>query len=313
MFICGQFVYPCHLCYLWLFRLYGDMTDQVTVRVPATSANLGSGFDSIGLALAISADVTISLRPIEAAKEHPMTVAAFRAAYEAAGRAPPEEVSVAVGNGFPVARGLGASAAFRAAGIVAANAMMGEPLSRDDLLAIGASLETHADNMAPALFGGLQVVVHDGDAWQRLSVQIAEGLKIVLLVPDFEMPTNQSRRKLPQHVSHEDAVFNVGRAALLVSALAQGRWNLLDAATQDKLHQPARAEIFPAMFDCFAAAKDGGAHAAYLSGAGSTVAALATHDEERIARLMQQAAVARGYSARTIITEPSAQGARIVA
>lgn len=288
------------------------MTDHVTVRVPATSANLGSGFDSLGLALAISADVTISLGPIEAAKEHPMIVTACRAAYEAAGRAPPEEVSAAVSSGFPVARGLGASAAFRAAGVVAANAMMGEPLSRDDLLAIGAALETHADNMAAALFGGLQVVVHHGDTWHRLAVPLSTGLKVVLLVPDFEMPTNQSRRKLPQHLSREDAVFNVGRAALLVAALAQGRWDLLDTGTQDKLHQPARAEIFPAMFDIFAAAKDGGAHAAYLSGSGSTVAALATRDEERIARLMQQAAVARGYSARTIITEPSTLGARVV-
>jgi homoserine kinase len=288
------------------------MTEQVTVRVPATSANLGSGFDSLGLALAISADVTISLRPLEAAKEHPMIVAAFRAAYEAARRAPLDEVSVAVASGFPVARGLGASAAFRAAGLVAANAMMGEPLSSDDLLTIGSALEGHADNMAPALFGGLQVVVHDGDTWQRLAVPIADGLKIVLLVPDFEMPTNQSRRKLPQHLSREDAVFNVGRAALLVAALAQGRWDLLDAATQDRLHQPARAEIFPALFDCFAAAKDGGAHGAYLSGGGSSVAAFATKDEERIARLMQQAAVARGYSARTIITEPSAQGAHVI-
>ncbi len=288
------------------------MPDLVTVRVPATSANLGSGFDSLGLALALSVDVTISLRPIEAAREHPMIVAAFRAAYEAAKRAAPEEVSVAVATSFPVARGLGASAAFRAAGLVAANAMMGEPLSGDDLLTIGASLETHADNMAPALFGGLQIIVHDGETWHRLAAPIAAGLKIVLLVPDFEMPTNQSRRKLPQHLSREDAIFNVGRAALLIGALAQGRWDLLDAATQDKLHQPARAEIFPALFDCFAAAKDGGAHAAYLSGGGSSVAAFATKDEERIARLMQQAAVARGYSARTIITEPSATGATVI-
>ena len=288
------------------------MPDQVTVRVPATSANLGSGFDSLGLALAISVDVTVSLHPLEGAKDHPMIAAAFRAAYDAAKRTAPAEVSVALAGGFPVARGLGASAAFRTAGIVAANAMMGEPLSGDDLLTIGSALETHADNMAPALFGGLQVVVYDGETWHRLAVPIADGLKVVLLVPDFEMPTNQSRRKLPQQLSREDAVFNVGRAALLVSALAQGRWELLDTGTQDKLHQPARAEIFPALFDCFTAAKDGGAHAAYLSGGGSSVAAFATQDEERIARLMQQAAVSRGYSARTIITEPGALGAHVL-
>jgi homoserine kinase len=107
-------------------------------------------------------------------------------------------------------------------------------------------------------------------------------------------------------------VFNVGRAALLVGALAQGRWDLLDAATQDRLHQAARAEIFPPLLDIFAAAKEAGAHAAYLSGGGSTVAALATGGEERIARLMQQAALARGYSATTLITEPNAQGAQTV-
>ncbi len=288
------------------------MPDQVTVRVPATSANLGSGFDSLGLALAITADVTVSLQPIETNNQHSMVVTACRAAYAAAGSDTPEQIFVSISGGFPVARGLGASAAFRAAGVVAANAMMGEPLTNDQLLTIGSELEGHADNMAPALFGGLQVVVHDGDTWHRLAVPLVDGLKIVLLVPDFEMPTNQSRKKLPQQLSREDAVFNVGRAALLVAALAQGRWDLLDPATQDRLHQPARAEIFPALEPVFAAAKDGGAHAAYLSGSGSTVAAFATQDEERIARLMQQAAVSLGYSARTIITEPSPQGARVV-
>jgi homoserine kinase len=288
------------------------MAEQVTVRVPATSANLGSGFDSLGLALDINADVTVSLQPIEAAKDASMIVAAVRAGYDAAARAAPREIWVAVAGGFPVARGLGASAAFRAAGLIGANELMDRPLSEDQLLDLGAALEGHADNMAPALFGGLQVVVHDSATWRRLAVPLASGLKIVLLVPDFEMPTAQSRKKLPQHLSREEAIFNLGRAALLVGALAQGRWDLLDAATQDKLHQPARAGIFPALYDLFAAAKEGGAHAAFLSGGGSTVAAFATQDEERIARLMQQAAVARGYSARTIITKPSTQGARVV-
>jgi homoserine kinase len=288
------------------------MPDHVTVRVPATSANLGSGFDCLGLALAITADVTISLQPIEAAGAHPMIVGAARAAYDGAGNSAPSELFISIQGGLPVARGLGASAAFRAAGLLAANALMGESLSSDSLLAIGASLEGHADNIAPALFGGLQIVVRDGDAWHRLTVPLPDGLKVVLLVPDFEMATNQSRKKLPQHLAREDAVFNVGRAALLVAALSQGRWDLLDVATQDKLHQPARAEIFPALPDICAAAKDAGAHAAYLSGSGSTIAALATQHEERIARLMQQAAVARGYSARTIITTPSADGARVV-
>jgi homoserine kinase len=292
------------------------VVDRVTVRAPATSANLGPGFDCLGLALGLTADVTITLgagngetsRPIET-----MAAAAARAAYRTAGRPEPKELTASWKSDIPLARGLGASAAARAGGIVGANALMGEPLSADELLALGASLEGHADNMAPALFGGLQVVVQDGDGWRRLAVALAAGLKVVLLIPDLEMPTQQSRQKLPQKLSREEAVFNVGRAALLVAAFAQGRWELLNTATQDKLHQPARAHIFSALYDIFDAAKEAGAHAAYLSGGGSTVAALVTEHEERVARLMHQAAIARGFSARTVITEPSAEGARVIA
>jgi homoserine kinase len=189
---------------------------------------------------------------------------------------------------------------------------MGDPLTPDDLLSLGAGLEGHADNMAPALFGGLQAVAREGERWLRIGVPLAAGLKVVLFVPDFEMPTQESRKRLPTQLSREDAVFNTQRVALLVAALSQGRWDLLDAATQDRLHQPVRGEIFPALNDIFAAAKEGGAHAAYLSGAGSTVAALATEGEERIARLMHQAGVARGYSGRTMITEPTLAGATLV-
>jgi len=289
------------------------MSESVTVRVPATSANLGPGFDCLGLALAITADVTISLRAAHGQASGglaPLVTAGARAAYRAAGRPEPGELAVSVKGSIPIARGLGASAAGRAAGLVGANALMGEPLALDELLALGAELETHADNMAPALFGGLQVVAREGDRWLHVGVPLAAGLKVVLFVPDFEMPTQESRRRLPKQLSREDAVFNSQRVALLVAALGQGRWELLDAATQDRLHQPVRAEIFPALNDIFAAAKEGGAHAAYLSGAGSTVAALATVGEERIARLMQQAGVARGYGGRTLITEPRAEGAR---
>lgn len=299
------------------------MPDRATVRVPATSANLGPGFDCLGLALALTIDVTISPEPLDNVAPQPMVVAAAKAAYRAAGRPEPGELFVAwdgsistgAAGDFPVGRGLGASAALRVAGLVGANALMDGPLALDDLLALGADLEGHADNVAPALFGGLQVAVRDGPpgaGWHRLAVPLPAGLRVVLFVPDFSMPTQESRRRLPQKLPREDAVFNVGRAALLVGALTQGRWELLDAATQDRLHQPARAQIFPALYDIFDAARNAGAHAAYLSGAGSAVAALATEHEERIARLMQQAAIARGYSGRTIITAPSAAGAQLL-
>ena len=294
------------------------MAERVTVRVPASRGNVGSGFDCLGLALALTVDVTLTVGQHEAAPRHRMTrmvTTAVRATFRAAGQFAPEALSMEwaeTGEALPPARGLGISAAARAAGMVGANALLGGPLSDDDLLELGADLEGHADNMAPALFGGLQVTVRDGDRWRHLAVPLPDELKVVLFVPDFTMPTRESRKRLPRRLSREDVVYNLGRAAMLVSALTQGRWELLDAATQDRIHQPTRAKIFSALYDIIDAAKQGGAHAGYLSGGGSTVAALATEGEERIARLMQQAAIARGYAGRSVITAPSAVGARVV-
>jgi homoserine kinase len=294
------------------------MTMSVTVRVPATSANLGSGFDSLGLALGITQEITVAAghQPDGGNGLVRLVLDAARSAYRLA-KQPVPELRASGASSIPIGRGLGASAAARAAGITAANALMGEPLSGPQMLALGAGLEGHADNMAPALFGGLRIVVRtagrDGDGFAHLASPVHEALRVVLFVPDFEMPTGESRKLLPQQLSREDAIHNIGRAAMLVSALAQGRWDMLAEATQDRIHQPARTAIFAAMPEIFAAARDAGAHAAYLSGGGSTIAAFATEGEERIARAMMQQAVARGYSGRTIITGPAADGATIIA
>ena len=289
------------------------MADSVTVRVPATSANLGSGFDSLGLALDITQDVTLSLGHQADSSDGlvRLVLDAARSAFRLA-KQPVPELSATGTSAIPIGRGLGASAAARAAGIVAADALMGSPLSDEQMLTLGAGLEGHADNMAPALFGGLRIVVRDGDRFRHIASPVHPDLSVVLFVPDFEMPTGESRKLLPTQLSREDAIHNIGRAAMLVSALAEGRWDVLDVATQDRIHQPARTKVFAAMPEIFAAAKDAGAHCAYLSGGGSTIAAFATGDEERIARAMMQQAIARGYSGRTIITKPGDRGATIV-
>jgi homoserine kinase len=296
------------------FRYPHPMPNSVTVRVPATSANLGPGFDSIGLALDITQDVTLQLGQRASAADglERLVLDAARSAYRLA-KVPVPELRASGQQAIPIGRGLGASAAARAAGIVAANVMMGGPLDDAQTLTLGAGLEGHADNMAPALFGGLRVVVRDGDRYTHVAASIAPGLKVVLFVPDFEMPTGESRKLLPVTLSKEDAVHNIGRAALLVAALARGEWGALDLATQDRLHQPARARIFPAMSDLFAAAKGAGALCAYLSGGGSTIAAFALDGEERIAAAMLAAGQARGYSGRTVVAQPRDAGAEIVA
>ena len=292
---------------------YG-MATSVTVRVHATSANLGSGFDSLGMALALTQDVTLEFgyQPEGRDGLSRLVLDAARSAYRLAHVEVPE-LRASGTQPIPIGRGLGASAAARAAGIVGANALMGGTLTDAQMLSLGAGLEGHADNMAPALFGGLRVVVRAADgAYTHLASPIAAGLKVVLFIPEFEMPTGESRKLLPQQLSKDDAVHNIGRAALLVAALATGAWDVLDLATQDKLHQPARASLFPAMLDIFAAAKDAGALCAYLSGGGSTIAAFAIEHEERIARTMMQCAISRGHSGRTEITLPSAEGALVV-
>jgi homoserine kinase len=290
------------------------MVRSVTVRVPATSANLGPGFDSLGLALTLSQEITVSLSPQAepAAGLARLTLDAARAAYRLARVEAPAELCAVAGDGrIPIGRGLGASAAARAAGIVAADALMGGKLSPEQMLTLGANLEGHADNMAPALFGGLRVVVRDGDRYLHVEAPVASGLQVVLFVPEFDMPTNESRKLLPESLSRADAVHNIGRTAMLVAALGIGSWEMLDIATRDTLHQPARTRLFGAMPEIFAAARKAGAHGAYLSGGGSTVAAFATSNMHTIASAMADAARDAGYRGTTAITEPAREGTRI--
>lgn len=285
---------------------------EVTVRVPATSANLGPGFDCLGLALSLYTRVTLREAPgPEPDAAGAMMLAAARAAYRAAGRTPPD-LTLSWEGGIPVARGLGASAALRVGAAVAANAIMGSPLDEDALLDLTAGLEGHGDNVAPALFGGLRVVVREGSRFRSLGAPLAPGLRLALFVPDFEMPTDESRRALPATLSREDAVHNIGRGALLVAALATGAWDALGPATEDRLHQPARASIFPALPAILRAARQAGAHGAYLSGGGSTVAAFVTAGAEQVASAMAEAAAGEGVGGRTIVTEPSFVGALVV-
>jgi homoserine kinase len=287
---------------------------SVSVRVPATSANLGPGFDCLGMALNLWATVTLAKSAQEG--EQPlagMALNAARALFAAAELQPPSGYSATYDGSIPIARGLGASAVARVGGLLAANALVGNPFDREHLLLLASELEGHADNAAPALFGGLQVVVRDGQRLTRVGVPLPGTLKAVLLVPKLRMPTQKSRRLLPGSLSRADAVRNASRVALLVAALSQNRLDLLDEATKDRLHQPARAKLFPAMYGIFDAARTAGAHCAYLSGGGSTICALCTDGEQGIADAMLEAARRREVDAETLITAPTKRGAEIAA
>ncbi|MEE9277645.1 MAG: homoserine kinase, partial [Dehalococcoidia bacterium] len=295
------------------------MTERsVTVRVPATSANLGPGFDAVGLALQMFADITITVEGAGERRQRPdpmrrMVATAVRAAYKRADQRLPRGLSVAVKTDIPVGRGLGASAVARAAGVVGANAILGGILDEQTALALGAELEGHADNIAPALFGGLQVCAMQGNTVSRVELPLHPGLRCVGFIPDFSMPTHETRALLPKRLSRDDAVHNSSRAALLVAALTTGRWDTLSVATDDRLHQRPRSKLFPHMYDLFSAATDAGAFAAYLSGGGSTVIALTDADHAKTTR-DALAAAAAGFEigGRSFIVEPAADGARVL-
>jgi homoserine kinase len=288
----------------------------ITVRVPATSANLGAGFDCLGLALDMFASITVTF----SGREQPptddvgekMVLSAVRAAYQRMGRPTPEGIRARYGLSIPLGRGLGASAVARVAGVLAANEFEGKPLSVDDCLAVAGDLEGHGDNACPAMFGGLQVCVPAGDRYLHAPVRFPADTQMAILIPDHSMATKEARKVLPETYSKADAVHNIGRSALFVAAMAAGALDLLDEATQDRIHQRQRAVLFPPLFDIFAAAKGAGACAAWLSGAGSSVAAICPDDGARpVAAAMQAALESAGMGGRTLVTRIARKGAEV--
>jgi len=288
----------------------------ITVRVPATSANLGAGFDCLGLALDMFASITVTFSsheqlPTEDVGEK-MVLSAVRAAYQRMGMPAPEGMRARYGVSIPLGRGLGASAVARVAGVLAANEFAGKPLAIDDCLAVASDLEGHGDNACPAMFGGVQVCVSVDDRYVHAPVRFPTDTQMAILIPDHSMATKEARKVLPDTYSKADAVHNIGRSALFVAAMAAGALDLLDEATQDRIHQPQRAALFPPLFDIFAAAKGAGACAAWLSGAGSSVAAICPDDGARpVAAAMQAALEKAGMGGRTLVTRIARNGAEV--
>lgn len=279
--------------------------ERITVRVPATSANLGPGFDTLGLALASynvvtatpAAETTVTIKGEGAGRlatdSRNLVYRALVAGFQARGAEPPA-MALHCENVIPVARGLGSSSSAIAAGLVLANEYLDHALSSDDLVRIGTRLEGHPDNVVPCLLGGVRVsVMHEGEVI-TCPISAPHALHAVAFVPDIPMRTQEARAALPKSVPFKTAVFNVSRAALLVAALSQNRLDLLGAATEDMLHQPPRSRIFPAFPSIIQAARAAGAHGAFLSGAGSSVLALVTSNADTIGKAMLRAAEAHG-------------------
>ncbi len=299
------------------------MTELVTIRIPATTANLGPGFDCLGMSLDMWNQVEVRLAKSPALRVKgegagSLSTGRGNLIYRAAERyfremgLPAPSLSINCQNQIPLARGLGSSSAAIVGGLLAASAVTAaKGQDRDLIWRLAVEMEGHPDNVTPALFGGCQIVVRDQETLVHAQVPLPADLRAVLFIPDAPMPTEKARRILPPQVSREDAVYNAGRVGLLVNALATGRLEHLNVATQDRLHQPARQALMPAMRLLLRSALDGGALGAFLSGAGPTVLALTQGRELTVAYEMADMANKAQLPGQVRITRPTSQGAHI--
>ncbi|MEK7786447.1 MAG: homoserine kinase, partial [Chloroflexota bacterium] len=278
------------------------MPSRVRVLVPASSANLGPGFDCLGLALGLYN--TVEMTALDAgeglqvevdgegadrlsADSNNLIVRAANTLWEKPGLGP-TGVRIKAHNDIPLGSGMGASAAAAVAGLAAANALAGGPLSRSDLLRLAYQLEGHPDNAAAALFGGLTMVSATGDELMHATLEVPP-LKVAIALPSVRLSTIEAREALPKNVPLQDAVFNIGRAAFVVRALQLGDYEMLGFAMTDKLHQPYRRKLIPGFDVAVSVARQAGAAAVALSGAGPSLAAFAPDHHWEIASAMKAA------------------------
>ncbi len=276
---------------------------QVTFRVPASTSNLGPGFDCLGVALRLYNQVTVARGRGE--RMAAMARLAGDAFFERTARKA-FSFSCSIAGEIPPSRGLGSSATIRLGALHGLNELMDRPLQRREIFELCARLEGHPDNAAPGCYGGFNVV----RGFERQMFTVSAQLHFVLLVPDFEIATSAARQLLPARIDRVHAVENSRNACALTAAFASREYQSLHGAFVDHLHQPFRKKLIPFLDEVIAGAESAGALGAFLSGSGSTICAITLRSPEKVARAMLAAAASPG--ARTIITTADNRGARIL-
>lgn len=267
------------------------MVESITVTVPATTANIGSGFDCLGAALTLSNQfiftvmdsalpelLAIEAIGLEASRvktdAHNLVYRSFAKLFRHIGK-PVPPINIKIKLGVPLSRGLGSSATAIVGGLVGANYLAGSPLPETELLNLAIAIEGHPDNVVPALLGGCQLAVATGETWVICDVPWHESIAAIVAIPEFELPTSEARKALPSHYSRADAIFNAAHVGLLLRGLETGNEDWLRAALDDRIHQPYRKVLIPGFDDAYGAALNAGAYGLVISGAGPTLLALA--------------------------------------
>jgi homoserine kinase len=297
------------------------MPRRASIRVPASSANLGPGFDVLALALDLHLEVEAEEAARtqirwggEGARKIPLSprnliVRAAQEPFRAWDR-PLRGLALEVKNEIPIGCGLGSSAAAIVAGISIGAKLRGLTVSRQRILELGLPLEGHGDNLAAALFGGFCVVATGGGAARVHPLEWPARWKAVVFVPDGESPTHEARRLVPTRVPRADVVHNLGRVAEWIVAVSKGDRALLAGAMEDRLHQPARARAYPYLYDMISAARKAGALGAALSGAGGSVIAIADKQSAAVGAAMKGLAGQSDVAGRVLELRASAAGAK---
>ena len=256
---------------------------MIRVRVPATSANMGPGFDSIGIAVELYNE--FGFEETESGLKFNGVAEEFcnenNVVYEAMmfcfnkGKYNPKGLEIStIKQDIPISRGLGSSSSCIVAGLIGANAIMGNKFSKDEILQMAVEIEGHPDNVAPAVLGGMVVAIMEGGRVYYDMVKVQEHVKFIPIIPDFRLSTKDARVVLPKEISLKDGVYNVSRASLMVTALTNGNYDLLKYACRDAFHENYRSKLIKGFYEVKEESNRLGALATYLSGAGPTIMAM---------------------------------------
>ncbi len=300
---------------------------MIHVRIPATSANVGSGFDALGIALSLYNDIYFEEKPayssidviikglgrgsIANVFEDNMVGRAMRAVAYKAGKALPGGILTLV-NSIPPARGLGSSSAALVGGIVLADAILEAHLTRQEMLTLAADMEGHPDNVAPAVYGGLCASIMTDHGAVTNSMPVDDDLKFVVVSPDVEVSTHEARLALPKTIAYDSAVFNVSRVSFLLTSIVMKRYDLLAAGLEDKLHVPYRIKLIPSGAEVLKAAVDAGALGSTISGSGSTLVAFVTGDGDPVLEAMVKTFADHGIGSKGYVLTSVCEGAQVV-
>ncbi|AKL97165.1 homoserine kinase ThrB [Clostridium aceticum] len=269
---------------------------MIKVTVPATTANVGPGFDCLGIALSLYNEIEVEeieeglLIEVEGRDQEKIEKNKNNLIYQSMLKTfdkidrYPKGLRIKQYNNIPLARGLGSSAACIVGGIVAANKLMGNLLSQEEVLELAVEIEGHPDNVAPALLGGVVVSCQDEGKTSYVRFPVHETLKFIVAIPEVELSTKASRGVLPESVPFRDAVKNVGKSSLLVAALMSGELEKIPYALQDCLHQPYRTKLMASLETIFSKAEKLDLNQLFLSGAGPSIIYLSWKQEEERAR-----------------------------